>query len=461
MAEACRAEVKESRAYQRGATNIKSRPTAAHAESASRWWIGKIPRRMTEQINTVVVGGGQAGLSMSYHLSRLGCPHVILERARIGESWRSERWDSLMFQFPNWAIRLGGYGYQSDDPNGFVHKDEVVRFLEHYARLIKSPVRCGVRVRAVRQRPRSARFLVESNDGLLEADNVVAATGSYHDPLIPRSHTELPRSIMQVHSSAYRNPQQLPPGAVLVVGGGASGVQIAQELNESGRKVYLSIGRYRRTPRTYRGRDLYWWFSALNIWDRSVEQYPDLKRGPLLLVSGVGGGRDIDLRRFTDDGITLLGRMCDIVVGKISFADDLEQTLMRGEAWFADLRIQMDEYARAHGLVLPEEPPPKPPSHRAATSILELDASATGITAVVWASGFRYDFDWVKLPVLDASGEPLQQRGVSPCPGFYFLGLRRMFNLRSSLFEGVGEDAAYVSAHIAARYEEREPRAVA
>jgi putative flavoprotein involved in K+ transport len=408
---------------------------------------------MGEQIETVIVGGGQAGLSISYHLSRLGRPHVILERARVGESWRSERWDSLMFQFPNWAIRLAGHGYQSDDPNGFVHKDEVVCFLEDYARRIGAPIRCGVRVQAVQPRTESPGFLVESNVGTFEADNVVAATGSFHDPLIPSSNAELPTTIMQLHSSAYRNPQQLPPGAVLVVGGGASGVQIAQELNESGRKVYLSIGRYRRTPRTYRGRDLYWWFGALNIWDRSVEQYPDLKRGPLFIVSGVDGGRDMDLRRFPEDGITLLGRMRGITAGKITFDDDLEHTLSQGEAWFAGLRIQMDQYARVQGLDLPEEPSSRPPPGRAGASnqLLELDASGAQITAVVWATGFQYNFDWVKLPVFGDSGEPVQRRGVSRCPGFYFLGLRRMFNLRSNLFEGVGEDAAYIAEHIDAR----------
>jgi putative flavoprotein involved in K+ transport len=295
---------------------------------------------------------------------------------------------------------------------------------------------------------------------MLEADNVVAATGSFHRPLIPRSHTELPKRIVQLHSSAYRNPKQLPPGAVLVVGGGASGVQIAQELNESGQKVYLSIGRYRRTPRSYRGRDIYWWLGALNIWDRSVEQYPDL-RGPLLIVSGVGGGRDIDLRRFPDEGITLLGRMREIDAGKIIFADDLERTLTQGETWFANLRIQMDEYVRAHGLNLREEGSSEQPSSDRAPPIVELDVTDAGIATVIWASGFAYNFDWVKLPVLGSLGEPLQRRGVSPCPGFYFLGLRQMSSLRSSVFEGVGEDAAYVSAHIAARYEEREPRAVA
>lgn len=406
-----------------------------------------------EQIETVVVGGGQAGLSLSYHLARLNRPHVVLERGQIGQSWRSERWDSLMFQFPNWSIRLAGYGYQSDDPNGFVHKGEVVRFLEDYARLTKAPIRCGVRVAAVRQRPQSPRFLVETSDGTFESDNVVAATGAFHDPLIPSVHAELPKSIVQVHSSAYRNPQQLPQGAVLVVGSGASGVQIAQELNESGRKIYLSIGRYRRTPRKYRGRDIYWWFGALNIWDRSIEQYPDLKRGSVFTVSGAGGGRDMDLRRFADDGITLLGRVREISHARITFADDLEQSLALGEAWFADLRGQMDDYARQRGLDLPEETAPeRPPSHDAGRDpTLELDAAAAGIATVIWATGFRYNFNWVKVPVLGPSGEPLQQRGVSPCPGFYFLGLRRMFNLRSNLFEGVGDDAAYIAKHVNAR----------
>ena len=404
-----------------------------------------------QRIETIIVGGGQAGLSMSYHLSKLGRTHLILERARVGESWRSERWDSLMFQFPNWAVRLAGYGYQSVDPNGFAHKDEVVRFLEDYARLIKAPIRCGTRVEAVRQQPQSPGFLIESSNGTLEADNIVVATGSFHDPRIPIAHAEVPESIMQVHSSAYRNPHQLPPGAVLVVGSGASGVQIAQELNESGRKVYLSVGRYRRTPRSYRGQDIYWWFGALDIWNSSLEQYPDFKRGAVFTVSGAGGGRDIDLRRFPDDGITLLGRMREIRAGRIAFADDLEQSLAEGEAWSAHLQNRMDNYAREHGSEFPEEPSPaRPPSQAARIErpIVELDVAASGISAVIWATGFRYNFDWVKLPVLGASGEPLQKRGVSSCPGFYFLGLRRMFNLRSNLFEGVGDDAAYIAEHI-------------
>ncbi len=403
-----------------------------------------------EHVETVIVGGGQAGLSLSYHLSRLGRPHVILERARIGESWRSERWDLLMFQFPNWAIRLAGYGYQSDDPHGFAHKDEVARFLEDYARLIQAPVRCGTRVGRVWQ-PRPGRFSVEAEGAALEADNVVAATGSYHDLVIPDFHIELLCHIMQLHSSAYRNPQQLPPGAVLIVGAAASGVQIAQELRDSGRTVYLSTGRYRRTPRRYRGQDLYWWFNALKVWELPAEQFPN----PFFLVTGAGGGRDIDLRRFPAEGITLVGRLQGIAGSRMRFADDLEHNLARGEAWFADLRRRMDEHARTHKLDLPEEPISQPASSHstadAAPPILELDADTAGIGIIIWATGFRYNFGWVDLPVLDDAGKPLQQRGISPCPGFYFLGLRRMHTIKSNLLEGIGEDAAYIAKHIASR----------
>jgi putative flavoprotein involved in K+ transport len=410
---------------------------------------------MQEQVDTVIVGGGQAGLSASYHLSRLGCGHVILERNRIGESWRSERWDSLMFQFPNWAIRLPGHSYKCADADGFVPRSEVVSFLEEYARLIQAPLRCGVRATLVHQQPQSGRFVVEAGDTKLEAKNVVVAIGSFHQPKIPAFHTELSRHVLQIHSRDYRNPGQLPPGAVLVVGGGASGVQIAEELHESGREVYFSIGRYRRTPRRYRGRDIYWWFGALQIWDRPVEQFPEVKDERFPLVTGVGGGRDIDLRRLRADGVKMLGRLRGISAGRIFLADDLEQHLTEGEAWFASFRKRMDEYAHANGLDLPKELAEKSASTSEGSTlphpILELETEAAGISAVIWATGFRYDFEWVKLPVFDDSGEPLQRRGVSPCPGFYFLGLRRMYTMKSNIFEGVGDDAAYIVEHLAAR----------
>jgi putative flavoprotein involved in K+ transport len=231
-----------------------------------------------EQIETVIVGGGQAGLSVSYHLARLGRPHIILEKGRIGESWRSERWDSLMFQFPNSSIQLPSYTYETDDPNGYVPKDEIVRFIENYAVRIGAPLRCGLRVNALRQNSSSGRLQLETEQGSsFEAVNVVVATGPFHLPHIPPFAASLPVELFQVHSRDYRNPSQLPLGAVLVVGSGASGCQIAEELQQAGRKVYLSTGRFHRTPRRYRGRDIYWWFEVLGIWHRPLALQPELR----------------------------------------------------------------------------------------------------------------------------------------------------------------------------------------
>jgi putative flavoprotein involved in K+ transport len=233
---------------------------------------------VVEKIDTVVVGGGQAGLAMSYHLKRLGREHIVIERGRVAESWRSERWDSLMFQFPNSSIQLPGYAYETDDPNGYVPKDKIVRFLENYATVIRAPLRCGFRVNALRQNSASGRLLVETEQGSsFEAVNVVVATGPFHLPQIPTFANSMPVELFQVHSRDYRNPGQLPPGAVLVVGTGASGSQIAEELHHAGRKVYLSTGRFHKTPRRYRGRDVYWWFEALGIWHRPLELQPEVK----------------------------------------------------------------------------------------------------------------------------------------------------------------------------------------
>jgi putative flavoprotein involved in K+ transport len=407
-----------------------------------------------EKIDTVVVGGGQAGLAMSYHLKRLGREHVVIERCRVGESWRSERWDSLMFQFPNSSIQLPGYVYETDDPNGYVPKDEIVRFLENYATVIGAPLRCGLRVNALRQNSASNRLLVETEQGSsFEAVNVVVATGPFQLPQIPTFANSMPIELFQIHSRDYRNPGQLPPGAVLVVGSGASGSQIAEELHQAGRKIYLSTGRFHKTPRRYRGRDIYWWFEVLGIWHRPFELQPEV-RNLRFVVTGVGGGHDIDLRRFAADGMTLLGRLRGFSDGKLQISADLENTLAQGDAWFASLRKRMDDYAQKNGMAPSEDntmDEPAPPLPLWAQPITELDPRNAGITSVVWCSGFRYDFGWVKLPVLNDAGEPVHVRGVTQYPGLYFLGLRRTYALSSALLAGVGNDAAFIAEHIAAR----------
>ena len=310
---------------------------------------------MVEHCETVVVGGGQAGLALSYHLRRLGSEHVILERARVAERWRSERWDSLAFQFPSWSIRLPGHAYETDDPEGFAPRDEIVRFLERYHELVKAPVRTGVNVRAVSVKPGSSRLLVETDDGSLEAANVVVATGPYQEPALPPPSADMPSHLVQVHSSRYRNPAALPPGAVLVVGSGASGCQIAEDLAAAGRRVYLSVGRHSRMPRRYRGHDIFWWLDVIGRLDHTVDDRPPATRGVNPLVTGAGGGHDIDLRRYAAEGMVLLGHLRGVHDGRLVLAPDLDAELARGDEAFAAVTTLVDEHVLKTGLGAPED----------------------------------------------------------------------------------------------------------
>lgn len=411
----------------------------------------------TEEIDTVIIGGGQAGLAMSYYLGQLGRAHIILERQRVAERWRSERWDSLTFQFPNWAMRLPGYAYQGDDPDGFAPRDDVVRFIENYAAAIHAPVRCGVAVSSLQQKPGSARFEIETEKARIECANVVIATGPYQDPAIPPDMERSMASLLQVHSSRYRNPAQLPPGAVLVVGSGNSGCQITEDILRSGRRVYLAVGTHRRAPRRYRGRDCTWWEFALGEFDQTTDKRP--KRKAARLLTGVDGGHDMDLRRLALDGAVLLGHMIAAQDGKIALASDLGAALAQGDAWFTEFLESADDYARSKGLDLPDGDVPRellPDPKEASEPILELDLGAVGISSVIWANGFRYDFGWVQLPIFAGTGtpshrEPSHQRGVTSVPGVYFIGLSWLSKLKSSLMAGVEEDAAFIAGHIATR----------
>jgi putative flavoprotein involved in K+ transport len=349
---------------------------------------------------------------------------------------------------------LPGYAYQTDDADGFAPRKDVTRFLESYAGFIHAPLRCGVRVVSVRQKAGAECLLIETETGTIEAVNVVVATGSFHRPAIPPCSAAIPSKIFQLHSKHYRNPGQLPPGAVLVVGCGASGCQIAEDLYQSGRRVYLSLGRYRRVPRRYRGRDVFWWLDVMGILDRPIDQFPEIKKWRVPLVTGVNGGHDIDLRRFAADGVTLLGRVREVRGPNLILDPGLDKTLRDGDGWFASFRRSADDYAREARIDLPNAERPdeaSPPGQAIPDEILQLDLTATGFTSVVWASGFRYDFSWVQLPVLDEGGEPVQIRGVTGCPGLYFLGLRRMHSLNSGTLSGVGKDAAHLADQIMGR----------
>lgn len=404
-----------------------------------------------ERVKTLVIGGGQAGLVMSHMLRQRGCPHLVLERHRIAERWRTERWDGLRFQFPNWSVRLPDFPFPHVDPDGFATAREIADFIGAYAALVNPPIRCGVPVTALRRGADGNGFVAETPEVSIEAANVVVATGPYQRPVLP----DLLRgeaATFQVHASAYRNPGQLPPGAVLVVGSGASGAQITEELLRAGRRVYLSVGRHRRLPRRYRGRDLIWWLVAMGL-----DQTPTEQRGPdrsLPLITGAFGGNTIDFRQFASLGVTLLGRMQAVHQGVLDFAPDLAESLAYGDASYAGFLDLMDAHVDRHGLKMPEDAAARaaqPASHCLAEPILRLDPRATGIGAVVWATGYDFDFGWIDIPVLDARGGPIHRSGITGVPGLYFLGLQWLSRLNSSLLSGVGDDAAFLADHIAAR----------
>ncbi len=404
-----------------------------------------------ERVETVVVGGGQAGLAVSHHLGQLGCEHLVIERDRVAERWRSERWDSLHFQAPNWNLRLPGLEFHTPDPNAFAAKDDIVRFIESYASHIQAPTRCGVAAIKLRQKPGSTRLVLETSAGQIEAMNVIVATGPYQ---YPADHIEILGGVHQVHSSQYRNPNLLPPGAVLVIGTGNSGCQIAEELCSDGRRVYLSVSVHQRTPRRYRGKDFIWWNLTLGDADVTVEQ----RRAGLgsRLMTGVGGGHDLDLRQLAADGVVLIGRVLCSNGGRLAIADDLAGNLARGDASLDALIRRCDAYAERNGLDLPTcgTPPIFLPDPREVTEpIRSLDLADAGIAAIVWANGSICDFSWIDLPVFaDMTAPkrlPQHTRGVTSVPGLYFLGLPWLHKWKSAFLFGVGEDAAYIAHQIA------------
>jgi putative flavoprotein involved in K+ transport len=406
----------------------------------------------TEKIETLIVGGGQAGLAMSEQLTRRGRPHLIVERHRVAERWRSERWDGLHANGPAWHDRLSGLPIPGVDPDGFASRRQMVDYFTAYADRIAAPIRCGVAVTALRARPDGIGFRAETSAGAIEAANVVAATGPFQRAIIP-DVVPPETGIAQLHSNAYRNPAALPRGAVLVVGAGSSGAQIADELARAGRRVYLSVGRHQRPPRQYRGRDFCWWLGVLGLWDAPRDQSV---KHVTIAVSGAHGGQTIDFRRLASGGVTLLGRAIACQDGAISFASDLAVSLAQGDASYLALLDDADAYVARERLDLPREPaartlPPDPPC--VADPIPRLDLRAAGIAAIVWATGYALDFGWLKAGAFDERGAPVHRRGVTDVPGLYVLGLSWLSRRASSFIFGVEHDAAHLADHIAANSE--------
>ncbi len=404
-----------------------------------------------DDVGTLIIGGGQAGLSMSHMLSRRGVAHCVLEEHRIAERWRSERWNGLRFQFPNWSVLLTDFPYKHCDPDGFASGSEITDFIVSYAAFVKAPVRCGVKVTALHPARAASGFVAETSSGPVRAANVVVATGPYQRPVVP-DICLCDSNVFQLHANAYKSPDQLPPGAVLVVGSGASGAQIAEELQLAGRRVYLSVGRHRRMPRRYRSRDLIWWLTELGL-----DRIPVEMRGPdktLPLITGAYGGHTIDFRQFAQRGITLLGRVSAAQDGKLEIASDLGASLAYGDAAYAGFLDRVDAHVEANGIDLPVDPAARTISHEpvcVTEPILQFDLRTAGVSSLIWATGYALDFDWIKLPVFDRNGKPMHRGGVTDVPGLYFLGLQWLSRLTSSFLSGVGDDAARLADHIATR----------
>lgn len=407
-------------------------------------------RASSRDIDVVVVGGGQAGVAMSEHLGSCGVPHVVLERHRIAERWRSERWDSLVANGPAWHDRFPNLEFDVA-PDDFAGKEQVADYFVAYAEKIGAPIRCGVEVTSVTRHVGRPGFLVQTTDGAIDARFVVAATGPFqrpvYPPIVPAGAVPL-----QIHSSGYRNPEQLPDGAVLVVGAGSSGVQIADELRRSGRRVFLSVGPHDRPPRRYRGHDFCWWLGILGLWD--AETPPLGAEHVTIAVSGAHGGHTVDFRELAERGIQLVGRTSTFDDGVLHFAPDLGVNIANGDASYTSLLDQADAYVGRHGLDLPEDPRARElgPAPDAVTDpVRELDLAAAGVTSVIWATGFATDYGWLRVDALDEHGKPRHHRGVSSEPGVYFLGLPWLSRRGSSFIWGVWHDAKYVADHIVAQ----------
>ena len=401
--------------------------------------------------DTLIIGGGQAGLAMSRCLSDRGIDHVVVERGRIAERWRSERWDSLRLLTPNWQSRLPGFRYEGPDPDGFMTMPEVTGYLERYARSFDAPVITGTTVLAVARG--SKGFVVTTDRGAWCSPNVVVATGHCDVPYVPGMADQLPTDIVQITPSDYRRPSQLPGGSVLVVGASASGIQLADELYSSGRAVTIAVGRHTRLPRRYRGKDILWWFDTMGLFDASLDEVFDVevsRHQPSLQLVGRPDHATLDLLALKRRGVEVVGRLTGIHGTTLSLSDDLVATTVAADVKLASLLARIDEFVVRAGLsgevsAAESFAPAWPEFTDAPTGV---DLRAAGIATVVWATGFRRAYPWLKVPVLDERGEIRQRGGITSEPGLYALGLQFMRRRKSAFIDGVGDDARELAEQV-------------
>jgi putative flavoprotein involved in K+ transport len=404
-----------------------------------------------ERTTTVVIGGGHAGLAASYFLSDRSIDHVVLERGEVAESWRRERWDSLRLLTPNWQSRLPGLRYEGPDPDGYMTVGEVTEFIEHFAKVSRAPVRTGVNVTSVRQA--ADGYHVTTSHGEIHSRTVVIASGACNRPAVPPLRDAVPASVEQLTTFGYRNPDQLPDGGVLVVGASATGVQLAAELRRSGRPVTLSVGEHVRLPRTYRGRDVLWWMDASGLWDQRYDEVEDLTRArrlPSPQLVGTPERTTLDLNALASMGVELVGRWAAVRDGRALFSGGLRNVFSLADLKMVRLLDTFDEWAKAEGYEAEAGPPERfAPTRVPESTRLQLDLRSGEIGVVVWATGFRPDYGWLDVPVVDAKGQLRHEGGVAGSPGLYALGLPVLRRRKSTFIYGIEDDAGEVIDHLA------------
>jgi putative flavoprotein involved in K+ transport len=406
-----------------------------------------------DKVDAVVIGGSQAGLSVSFWLKQSGYSHVVLEKDVVGSSWINKRWESFCLVTPNWMIQLPGYPYQGDNPDGFILRDEIVQYLEDYAENIEAPIHTNTEVTRLARNGNG--FLVDTTSGSIAARSVFVCVGYFHEGKLPNCSTNLNPEILQLHSRNYINPDQLQEGGVLVVGSGQSGAQIAEEIHLSGRPTWLSVSSAVRDTRTYRGKDGNYWFNLMGGFDKSFEDINDPKERyrPNPHCSGKDGGRALNLEKFAIDGINLVGRVADINDTEIMFEENMIENVRRADSMAIEFMKEIDDMILERGIDAEtvsqtntdDGTPATRPDLRETARFNLVDQ---GITNIVWATGWYGKYDWIDFPVLDERQYPGQVRGVTQTPGLYFCGLHWMHCLKSGLFFGVGEDAQFVVDHL-------------
>ncbi|TNE95271.1 MAG: MSMEG_0569 family flavin-dependent oxidoreductase [Gammaproteobacteria bacterium] len=397
----------------------------------------------------IVIGGGQAGISVSYYLQQHNVDHLIIEKNTMMSAWRDQRWDSFTLVTPNWQCQLPDHPYDGDDPKGFMNKDEINEYLGRFAAKVNPPIIEGVNVEKV-SIMHTGEYRVETSAGIYTADQVVVASGGFRVPIIPRMAEKIPDSLYQIHSERYHNPEELPEGGVLVVGSGQSGAQIAEDLHLAGKHVFLATGDAPRVARQYRGKDVVEWLHDMKYYDISVEEHPlreGVRDNTNHYVTGRDGGREIDLRRFATEGMELYGLMTDFDGENLIFKPDLKANLDHADDVYRNINSRIDKFIEENGI---DAPPPTPyvPVWEPAEERVTLNLKESGIASIIWCIGFSPDFSWLDAPVFNGQGHPQHVRGVTKQPGLYFIGLPWLYTWGSGRFSGIARDAEYLVSNI-------------